>query len=81
MITYVNTVLVSNLATAALLSAAPAAAASMNTASADAGKFIIENLDADAASQYAEQASGDCRLRSCSSPERGIQRSGEQDGI
>lgn len=53
MITYVNTVLVSNLATAALLSAAPAAAASMNTASADAGKFIIENLDADAASQYA----------------------------
>ena len=47
MITYVNTVLVSNLANGTLLAGAPAAAASMNTPSADAGKFIIENLDAD----------------------------------
>ena len=45
MITYVNTVLVSNLATGAVLTAAPAAAASLNTASADAGKFIIMNCD------------------------------------
>ena len=56
MITYVNTVLVSNLATGTLLSAAPTAAASMNTPSVDAGKFIIENLDADAASRYAVTA-------------------------
>ena len=41
MITYVNTVLVSNLATGAVLTAAPAAAASMSAASADAGKFIV----------------------------------------
>lgn len=45
MITYVNTVLVSNLATGAVLEAAPAAAASMNAVSADAGKFIIMNCD------------------------------------
>lgn len=45
MITYVNTVLVSNLASGAVLNAAPAAAASLNTASADAGKFIIMNCD------------------------------------
>lgn len=45
MITYVNTVLVSNLATGAVLSAAPAAATKLNTASADAGKFIIMNCD------------------------------------
>lgn len=50
MITYVNTVLVSNLATGAVLSAAPAAAASMNAISADAGKFIIMNCDPDVAS-------------------------------
>ena len=41
MITYVNTVLVSNLATGAVLSAAPAAASSVSAASADAGKFIV----------------------------------------
>ena len=45
MITYVNTVLVSNLTTGAVLSAAPAAASSMAAASADAGKFIIMNCD------------------------------------
>jgi len=45
MITYVNTVLVSNLATGAILDAEPAAAANMATASADAGKFIIMNCD------------------------------------
>lgn len=50
MITYVNTVLVSNLATGAVLSAAPAAAASLNGVSADAGKFIIMNCDPDVAS-------------------------------
>ena len=41
MITYVNTVLVSNLATGAVLTAAPAAATSKAAASADAGKFIV----------------------------------------
>jgi len=45
MVNYVNTVLVSNLATGAVLTAAPAAAASMSSASADAGKFIIMNCD------------------------------------
>lgn len=45
MITYVNTVLVSNLSTGAILTAAPAAASSMAAASADAGKFIIMNCD------------------------------------
>ena len=50
MITYVNTVLVSNLTTGAVLDAAPAAAASMATASADAGKFIFMNCDPDVAS-------------------------------
>ena len=49
MITYVNTVLVSNLTTGAVLSAAPAAAASMSTPSADAGKFIFMNCDPDIA--------------------------------
>lgn len=49
MITYVNTVLVSNLATGAVLTAAPAAAASLNAASADAGKFIIMNCDSNVA--------------------------------
>ena len=45
MVNYVNTVLVSNLSTGAVLTAAPAAAASLNAASADAGKFIIMNCD------------------------------------
>ena len=45
MITYVNTVLVSNLASGAVLAAAPAAAQKLNTPSADAGKFIIMNCD------------------------------------
>lgn len=45
MITYVNTVLVSNLATGAVLTTEPAAAASMAAASADAGKFIVMNCD------------------------------------
>ena len=49
MITYVNTVLVSNLASGAVLNAAPAAAASMSAVSADAGKFIIMNCDPDVA--------------------------------
>lgn len=50
MVNYVNTVLISNLATGAVLDAAPAAASSMNAASADAGKFIIMNCDANVAS-------------------------------
>ena len=50
MLNYVNTVLVSNLATGAVLAAEPAQAASMNAASADAGKFIIMNCDANVAS-------------------------------
>lgn len=50
MITYVNTVLVSNLSTGAVLTAEPAAASSMAAASADAGKFIIMNCDPDVAS-------------------------------
>lgn len=45
MITYVNSVLVSNLATGAVLTAAPAYAASLNAASTDAGKFVIVDLD------------------------------------
>ena len=45
MVNYVNTVLVSNLSTGAVLTAAPQAAASLNAASADAGKFIIMNCD------------------------------------
>lgn len=49
MVNYVNTVLVSNLATGAVLSAAPAVAPSMSAASADAGKFIIMNCDPDIA--------------------------------
>ena len=48
MITYVNTVLVTN-EQAAVLSAAPAAAASMSAASADKGKFVIMNCDPDIA--------------------------------
>jgi hypothetical protein len=49
MVNYVNTVLVSNLATGAVLNAAPAAASSMAAASTDAGKFIIMNCDANVA--------------------------------
>lgn len=45
MITYVNTVLVSNLASGAVLNQEPQAAASMSAVSADAGKFIIMNCD------------------------------------
>ena len=52
MITYVNTVLVSNLAAGAVLTAAPAAAASKMAASADAGKFIFMNCDPNAADLY-----------------------------
>ena len=50
MITYVNTVLVSNLATGAVIDAAPAAAASMSAVSTDAGKFIFMNCDPNVAS-------------------------------
>lgn len=50
MITYVNTVLVSNHANGTVLTAAPAAAASMATPSTDAGKFILMNCDANVAS-------------------------------
>lgn len=50
MLNYVNTVLVSNLATGAVLTAEPAQAASMNAVSADAGKFIIMNCDPNVAS-------------------------------
>ena len=45
MLNYVTTVLVSNLATGAVLNAEPAQAASMSAPSADAGKFIIMNCD------------------------------------
>lgn len=45
MITYVNTVLVSNLAAGTVLTAAPAAASDIDTASADAGKWVIVTLD------------------------------------
>lgn len=47
MITYVNTVLVSNLAAGAVLTAEPAKATSMNAKSDDAGKFILMNCDPD----------------------------------
>lgn len=50
MLNYVTTVLVSNLSSDNLLSAAPANASSLNTPSADAGKFIIMNCDANVAS-------------------------------
>ena len=50
MLNYVNTVLVSNLSTGTVLDAAPAAASALNTPSADAGKFIIMNCDANVAS-------------------------------
>ena len=47
MVNYVNTVLVSNLTSGAVLNAAPAAASALNAASTDAGKFIIMNCDPD----------------------------------
>ena len=50
MVNYVNTVLVSNLSSGAVLTAAPATAASMSAASTDAGKFIIMNCDPNVAS-------------------------------
>lgn len=50
MVNYVNTVLVSNLASGAVLTTAPAAASSMSSASNDAGKFIIMNCDPNVAS-------------------------------
>lgn len=50
MVNYVNTVLVSNLASGAVLTAAPEAASSMSSASSDAGKFIIMNCDPNVAS-------------------------------
>ena len=57
MITYVNTVLVSNLATGAVLAAAPAAATSLDTPSADAGKFVFMNCDNEAKGAYDISAS------------------------
>lgn len=50
MVNYVNTVLVSNLSTGAIIDAAPSNTGAMNTASTDAGKFIIMNCDPDVAS-------------------------------
>ena len=45
MITYVNTVLISNLAAGTVLSAAPAAASDIDTPSADAGKWVVVTMD------------------------------------
>lgn len=45
MITYVNNVLISNLAAGTVLSAAPAAASDMDTPSADAGKWVVVTND------------------------------------
>lgn len=45
MITYVNTVLVNNLAAGTVLTQAPAASAALNTPSADAGKFVVMTMD------------------------------------
>lgn len=55
MITYVNTVLVGT-GVNAVVSAAPVKAATINTPSADAGKYVIMNLDQDAANPYAIDA-------------------------
>lgn len=55
MITYVNTVLISNKAAGAVLTSAPAYATNMTTPSADAGKFIMMDLDA-TTNQYAVSA-------------------------
>lgn len=61
MITYVNTVLVSNIAPA-LLSAMPSAQAS-NTASANAGKFIIVNVDDNSIIDSEEEAASASRIK------------------
>ena len=53
MITYVNTVLVGTGVNVAPVSAAPAKSSAINVASADAGKYVIMNLDQDAANIYA----------------------------
>lgn len=50
MVNYVNTVLVSNLSTSAVLTQAPANTGAMATPSTDAGKFIIMNCDPNVAS-------------------------------
>lgn len=55
MITYVNTVLVGT-GVNQVVSAAPEKAATINTPSADAGKYVIMNLDQDAANPYAIDA-------------------------
>lgn len=55
MITYVNTVLVGT-GKSTVLSAAPANATDMRTPSADAYKYVIMNLDQDAANMYAVTA-------------------------
>ena len=55
MITYVNTVLVGT-GVNQVVSAAPEKAATLNTPSADAGKYVIMNLDQDAANPYAIDA-------------------------
>lgn len=55
MITYVNTVLVGT-GVNQVVSAAPVKAATLNTPSADAGKYVIMNLDQDAANPYAIDA-------------------------
>lgn len=50
MLNYVNTVLVSNLNSGAVIDAAPSNTGAMANASTDAGKFIIMNCDPDVAS-------------------------------
>lgn len=55
MITYVNTVLVGT-GVNAFVSDAPVKATAINTPSADAGKYVIMNLDQDAANPYAIDA-------------------------
>ena len=55
MITYVNTVLVGT-GVNQVVSAAPVKATTINTPSADAGKYVIMNLDQDAANPYAIDA-------------------------
>ena len=55
MITYVNTVLVGT-GVNQVVSAAPVKATALNTPSADAGKYVIMNLDQDAANPYAIDA-------------------------
>lgn len=55
MITYVNTVLVGT-GVNDVVDAAPVKAATINTPSADAGKYVIMNLDQDAANPYAIDA-------------------------